>query len=1187
MEPDTKDLKLNDLLAGINWGNAFLVKWNRLDSKKMRALGKLIQETILGSIEQLGKNLQTAHDNILTSVSAKSDLISLNTDRLIQKHEEAEKKIKRMEINISDISKDLFEAKTGPLKEIAQDLKKLKEYKENSLKRKRASMFPLPPDTPPGSLKPPGDSKKGKSFMDISIESQEQDYVFGRKSKTEPVDPVLTLRNVHTPLPGISSVLPQFSSLSFDEFERAESVDLKSDEETSKPLHPRYHLYHINTQLFHEQTNMEQIPYQDFAQLYSTIADAEQIEKQPDMFVDRRIPQKIYSQNSTSIWSIDEKNPQEIMLMLENMITAYKLNVLNGMTVLNAVNSIIYGFEGILKSWYVATVKAQPTILDEWSNTLMIGMDGKPSKLSDGSDESNYIGKMINAIREELCGEIKDTQQIQELFLYRQRLKRLEYFHPYYTLWLRRLFELDSCLDEKWKNTFVISLPKWFIPRIQKFVTASSDLTWGTLYNMVLGGILQLCDEKSSVKRALKEAKTPKNVDLLCRQYNLPYGHDKSPFHQGGKRRSHKHKRVKQKEKTKPEISYPPRKRRRFKRQDRRGTQRRRPPDQRYQKRYPEAKSRIKCYGCGGPHYKSQCPKKNKLKASLHAILVQNDCPEPDLLIEDFFHPKYDKPEVYFIQGMKEGYTTANEEFSEDENKQKIKNPVELAQYVSVSESNDYSYDSYDSYSESTDVCSQSCSCPRCVPAIKMMRGNYKPRGKDPELPSSSTEESKILFDLLNTGSEAGKDALRKKYLKMIEGETKKKETKIVPPELYNKVSLVRNIAQFQSEKPKIFKDFYEVSLAYQETKSKLEKLETEVAKAKEMQDFSLFGNNENVESDDDKLKVHELYVPNVHTAEIKSIVTQNNNIRVALFVGNKRHILTALVDSGASVNCIHASLIPLNLRQPSMLKSIAVIGDHERKVLSEAPFSLAVGKDESVRIQMLAIIEEKVQPMLILGNPFLQSTMPNGWRNMEDEHGNISNQFWFTYQESTFRYRIIGTPSINHQVMKIAQGLKERTVEFSLKAKAVDAQRMINSEKTQSSIETLKKKISSLYKPRPEEWKNNQHFVRLPYRKDYVAHPVRSKAIAMNAEQIQLCKKEINDLLQKGLIRESKSEWSCFGFYVNKRSEIVRGKPRLVINYQPLNEALAYDAYPIPKPTSILAKLKTAVVFSKFDMQS
>lgn len=55
------------------------------------------------------------------------------------------------------------------------------------------------------------------------------------------------------------------------------------------------------------------------------------------------------------------------------------------------------------------------------------------------------------------------------------------------------------------------------------------------------------------------------------------------------------------------------------------------------------------------------------------------------------------------------------------------------------------------------------------------------------------------------------------------------------------------------------------------------------------------------------------------------------------------------------------------------------------------------------------------------------------------------------------------------------------------------------------------------------------------------------------------MCDKEIEELLQKGLIRESTSEWACFGFYVNKHSEIVRGKPRLVINYKPLNDALAY----------------------------
>ena len=45
-----------------------------------------------------------------------------------------------------------------------------------------------------------------------------------------------------------------------------------------------------------------------------------------------------------------------------------------------------------------------------------------------------------------------------------------------------------------------------------------------------------------------------------------------------------------------------------------------------------------------------------------------------------------------------------------------------------------------------------------------------------------------------------------------------------------------------------------------------------------------------------------------------------------------------------------------------------------------------------------------------------------------------------------------------------------------------------------------------------------------------------------MNDETVEFCKKEINDLLQKKLIRNSKSPWSCAAFYVQKNVEIERG---------------------------------------------
>jgi len=68
-----------------------------------------------------------------------------------------------------------------------------------------------------------------------------------------------------------------------------------------------------------------------------------------------------------------------------------------------------------------------------------------------------------------------------------------------------------------------------------------------------------------------------------------------------------------------------------------------------------------------------------------------------------------------------------------------------------------------------------------------------------------------------------------------------------------------------------------------------------------------------------------------------------------------------------------------------------------------------------------------------------------------------------------------------------------------------------------------------------------------------------------MNEELFLYSQKEIQDLLEKGLIRKSKSSWSCAAFYVNKQAKLERGTPHLVINYKPLNQALQWIMYHIP----------------------
>jgi hypothetical protein len=119
--------------------------------------------------------------------------------------------------------------------------------------------------------------------------------------------------------------------------------------------------------------------------------------------------------------------------------------------------------------------------------------------------------------------------------------------------------------------------------------------------------------------------------------------------------------------------------------------------------------------------------------------------------------------------------------------------------------------------------------------------------------------------------------------------------------------------------------------------------------------------------------------------------------------------------------------------------------------------------------------------------------------------------------------------------------------------------------------------------------WNRKQHVVSLPYEDDFKESqiPTKARPAQMNQEYLDLCKNEIESLLNKKLIRTSKSPWSCTAFYVNKAAEKERGVPRLVINYKPLNKVLKWIRYPIPNKKDLLDRLNDSLIFSKFDMKS
>nr|GEV03274.1 putative ribonuclease H-like domain-containing protein [Tanacetum cinerariifolium] len=103
----------------------------------------------------------------------------------------------------------------------------------------------------------------------------------------------------------------------------------------------------------------------------------------------------------------------------------------------------------------------------------------------------------------------------------------------------------------------------------------------------------------------------------------------------------------------------------------------------------------------------------------------------------------------------------------------------------------------------------------------------------------------------------------------------------------------------------------------------------------------------------------------------------------------------------------------------------------------------------------------------------------------------------------------------------------------------------------------------------------------------DIDVNPTKACHPGMNLDHYQLAKEDYEKLVSQGIIEPTTSPWACEAFYVNKRSEQVHRKLRLVINYQSLNHFLANDKFPILQKKFLFQHLADARFLSKFDLKS
>jgi hypothetical protein len=94
---------------------------------------------------------------------------------------------------------------------------------------------------------------------------------------------------------------------------------------------------------------------------------------------------------------------------------------------------------------------------------------------------------------------------------------------------------------------------------------------------------------------------------------------------------------------------------------------------------------------------------------------------------------------------------------------------------------------------------------------------------------------------------------------------------------------------------------------------------------------------------------------------------------------------------------------------------------------------------------------------------------------------------------------------------------------------------------------------------------------------------PIAQRAYRMNPQELEELKRQLVDMLSKGLIHPRASPWGSPVLFVDKRD----GTIRLCVDYRKLTDVTIKNKYPLPKIEDLFDQLNGAKVFSKIDLHT
>ncbi|KAL1914164.1 uncharacterized protein VTP21DRAFT_10268 [Calcarisporiella thermophila] len=294
-----------------------------------------------------------------------------------------------------------------------------------------------------------------------------------------------------------------------------------------------------------------------------------------------------------------------------------------------------------------------------------------------------------------------------------------------------------------------------------------------------------------------------------------------------------------------------------------------------------------------------------------------------------------------------------------------------------------------------------------------------------------------------------------------------------------------------------------------------------------------------------------------------------------------KQRQVNVLVDSGSTNDYVSERVVKeceLPRRRESTSRLVSVANGNTIRVRDSASFNLDF-KETSHRITALVLPNSKFD--IILGRPWLKEHNPEiDWRanivqirSTEQKQRLEPRKTCKDLEQDSYLNYVISRHATNKLARKGAQ----------LFAAFLVPPKITNSEQCPMEIQhILQEFLGTVFR--------DELPASLPPRREIDhridtrdAQPVSRAPYRMSPLELDVMRKQLDELLEKGYIRPSASPWGAPVLFVKKKD----GDLRMCVDYRALNNLTVKNKYPLPRIDECFDRLAGARIFSKLDLKS